>query len=69
VNQLATTIQTLLGKDQSPVYEPARPGDVRDSLAAIERAQAEIGYDPTVQLAEGLQKTVAWYTQQLQASG
>lgn len=68
VNQLATTIQTLLGKDQSPVYEPARPGDVRDSLAAIDRAQAEIGYDPTVQLAEGLQKTVAWYTQQLQTS-
>ncbi len=69
VNQLATTIQTLLGKEQSPVYESARLGDVRDSLAAIERAQAEIGYDPTVQLAEGLQKTVAWYTQQLQASG
>ena len=68
VNQLATTIQTLLGKDQSPVYEPARPGDVRDSLAAIERAQAEIGYEPTVQLAEGLQKTVAWYTQKLQTS-
>jgi len=61
VNQLATTIQTLLGKEQSPVYESARLGDVRDSLAAIERAQAEIGYDPTVQLAEGLQKTVAWY--------
>ena len=61
MNQLATTIQTLLGKNQSPVYEPARPGDVRDSLAAIDRAQAEIGYDPTVQLAEGLQKTVAWY--------
>ncbi|MDA8576069.1 SDR family oxidoreductase [Candidatus Marinamargulisbacteria bacterium] len=61
VNQLATTIQSLLGKDQSPVYEPARPGDVRDSLAAIERAQAEIGYEPTVQLAEGLKKTVAWY--------
>lgn len=68
VNQLATTIQMLLGKDQSPVYEPTRPGDVRDSLAAIERAQAEIGYDPTVQLAEGLQKTVAWYTQKLQTS-
>jgi nucleoside-diphosphate-sugar epimerase len=61
VNQLATTIQTLLGKEQSPVYESARLGDVRDSLAAIERAQAEIGYDPTVQLAEGLQKTVVWY--------
>ena len=65
VNQLAKTIQTLLGKNQSPVYEPARPGDVRDSLAAIDRAQAEIGYDPTVQLAEGLQKTVAWYKQNM----
>ncbi len=69
VNHLATTIQTLLGKSQFPIYEPARPGDVRDSLADIERAQAEIGYAPTVQLAEGLKKTVAWYTKQLKVSG
>ena len=35
---------------------PERPGDVGDSQADISRARALIGYEPTVDLAEGLSR-------------
>ncbi len=39
---------------------PPRPGDVRDSLAGLERAEAVLGYRPKVSLAAGLRHTWAW---------
>ncbi|NLA37881.1 MAG: GDP-mannose 4,6-dehydratase, partial [Methanomicrobiales archaeon] len=42
-------------------YEPPRPGDVRDSLADITRAQDAFGFSPAFTLDEGLSKTVAWF--------
>jgi UDP-glucose 4-epimerase len=40
-------------------YEPARIGDVRDSLADIGAAEALLGYEPRVKVREGLKRTVA----------
>ncbi len=51
----------LVGSDLEPVFAPARAGDVRDSLASIERARALLGYAPRVAWREGLARTVAWY--------
>ena len=42
-------------------YGPARPGDVRHSLADIRLARKLLGYRPTVDLATGLRRTVEWY--------
>ena len=39
-------------------HAPGRAGDVRDSLASIERAQAKLGYAVVVPFAEGLRTTV-----------
>jgi UDP-glucose 4-epimerase len=39
---------------------PPRPGDVRDSLASLERAEAVLGYHPKDSLAAGLRYTWAW---------
>jgi nucleoside-diphosphate-sugar epimerase len=44
-------------------HAPPREGDVRDSLAALERARAVLGYEPEVPLAEGLRRTWAWFAQ------
>jgi UDP-N-acetylglucosamine/UDP-N-acetylgalactosamine 4-epimerase len=38
-----------------------RKGDILHSLASIEKAQKELGYNPKVSIAEGIQKTVAWF--------
>jgi nucleoside-diphosphate-sugar epimerase len=47
-----------------PVHVEARPGDVRDSLADISKAKAILGYEPIVELEEGLRRTVDWYRTQ-----
>ncbi|HEV8263713.1 MAG TPA: SDR family oxidoreductase [Gemmatimonadales bacterium] len=54
-------IRAAAGVDVEPVYEAARPGDVRDSLASIEEARAALGYEPIVDFDAGLARTVAWY--------
>ena len=41
-----------------------RPGDVRASMADITLARDLLGFDPPVDLATGLDRTVAWYAAQ-----
>ncbi len=45
-------------------YAPARPGDVRDSLADIAAAHTAFGFEPRIGLAEGLADYVAWARQE-----
>jgi UDP-glucose 4-epimerase len=40
---------------------PAREGEVRDSLASVERAERLLGYRPRVSLAEGIRRTWVWF--------
>jgi nucleoside-diphosphate-sugar epimerase len=61
INELWRTIRDLVGADVEPRHAPPRPGDVRHSLAALDRARADLGYEPHVDVAEGLRRTVEWY--------
>ena len=47
--------------DLTPTYAAPRAGDVRDSLACIDRARDALGYAPLVGFDEGLGRAVAWY--------
>lgn len=62
LNTLYTTLQRITGTDLAPEYGPARPGDVRESVADITLARQLLGYEPTVDLETGLRETVNWYT-------
>lgn len=42
-----------------------RKGDVPHSLASIEKAQTNLGYQPTHQFSEGLKEAVDWYWKNL----
>ena len=44
-----------------PVPGPFRPGDVRHSLADISLARQYLGYEPTHDIAAGLNEALAWY--------
>jgi UDP-glucose 4-epimerase len=48
----------MLGKDIEPVFEKERIGDVKHSLAGIEKAEKLLNYQPSVNFHEGLRKTV-----------
>ena len=60
VNRLWEAIQESTGAAVEPVNGPAREGDVRDSLASLDKIQTRMGYESTVSLAEGLRRTVEW---------
>lgn len=48
----------ILGVDATPTPGPARPGDVRDSVADTSRARELLGYAPIVDFAEGIARTL-----------
>lgn len=58
LNQLFAAIREQTGSSAKPVYAPPREGDVRDSLASLERARELLGYEPRVALREGLRITI-----------
>ena len=55
------TLNGLVGRELSIERSPARAGDVRHSLADIDKARQMLGYAPSVGAADGLAKTLAWY--------
>jgi nucleoside-diphosphate-sugar epimerase len=62
VNELARQIAEILKSDLEPVHVAPRPGDVRHSCADISAARRELGYEPQIEIKEGLAKTVEWLT-------
>ena len=61
LNELASLIMEITGIFVPAVYEPARAGDVRDSLADIRLAQEAFGYEPEYTVRSGLEETIPWY--------
>ena len=57
--ELVATINGALGTDLEPEFRPDRPGDVRDSLASLDRIKTVLGYEPSVSFEEGLRRTLA----------
>jgi len=61
LNEVYATIAEHLGFKAAPKYGPERVGDIKHSLANIDRARKQLGYEPKVHFHEGLKKTVEWY--------
>jgi UDP-glucose 4-epimerase len=59
--QLVAGINRSLGTNITPLFEPARAGDVRDSLADTSLARELLGYEPTVGFEDGLARTIEFY--------
>lgn len=61
LNETFEILCELTGYKGRPAHEPARAGDIRDSLADIRLAGELLGYQPLVDFREGLRRTVEWY--------
>jgi UDP-glucose 4-epimerase len=61
VNEVYAILQQATGYQQPPTYAVARQSDIRHSMADISAARNALGFRPTVDLEEGLRKTVDWY--------
>lgn len=63
--EMIELLNQLMGKDIEPVFTAPRPGDVRHSRAAIDKARQLLGYEPVVSFEDGLAHTLDWYQQTL----
>ncbi len=62
INQLFNTLKSFTPNiNLAPIYRESRLGDVRDSLADINKAQSLLNYQPNITLAKGLEITLDWY--------
>jgi nucleoside-diphosphate-sugar epimerase len=61
LNEAFRLLRGLTSYSGPPAYGPEREGDVKHSLADISKADAALGYRPTVDFEEGLRRTVEWY--------
>lgn len=66
--ELYREMARLLGSTREPSFAASRAGDVRDSLASIDKARRLLGYTPRVGWRDGLARTVAWYREQFEAA-
>ena len=57
LNTLWNDLQNISGKQIPAIYGPERKGDVRDSLANIDKGKMLLGYDPMFSVKDGLEIT------------
>ncbi|MGD0016263.1 MAG: SDR family oxidoreductase [Verrucomicrobiia bacterium] len=61
--ELVDTINRVTGKNITPKFDPARPGDILHSQADVTKARELLGWNPGINFREGIEKTIAWYRQ------
>ena len=61
VLNLVQGLNKILGTSVTPTHAAARTGDVRFSLAKIDRIKKDLGYEPLVSFEDGLRRTIEWY--------
>ena len=61
LNQTLQLLREISGNSLEAKYDPAREGDIRDSQADLTLSRELLNYEPTVNFAEGLRRTFAWY--------
>ncbi len=61
-----TMIEQSCGREGTKEYLPMQPGDVRASLADIDKARKMLGYEPQTMIKDGIPKFVEWYRQYYQ---
>jgi UDP-N-acetylglucosamine 4-epimerase len=60
INALWQRIRELTGSTAEARYDRGRQGDVRDSLASLDDIRRYLGYEPAVDLEEGLRRTIEY---------
>ena len=62
LNALLGLVEQVSGRAVARRHTQPRPGDVRDSLASLDRAERVLGYRPLTGLEEGLARTWEWFS-------
>lgn len=67
MRHVAQTILDIMGNPIEPQFGalPERPTEIHRMFSDSTKARAALGWSPRHSLAQGLEKTIAWYTEQL----
>ena len=68
IYDLATRIKRLTGCPGEIVFAPLGYIDVELRIPTVEKAHELLGWEPQVELDDGLLKTLAWYRETLTES-
>jgi UDP-glucose 4-epimerase len=63
INDLVRSLSRIAGKQIEPRYIPFEGEGTRRRLPDISRARELLGFEPSIRLEDGLQRTYAWYAQ------
>ncbi len=69
VTELARLIQEITDAETEIDYEERRAGEVYKSCVDISKAQRLLGFEPAIELREGLAQTAEWYRKALVETG
>ncbi|MEL6474482.1 MAG: NAD-dependent epimerase/dehydratase family protein [Pseudomonadota bacterium] len=58
---MVETLERLVGKPATKVFEGMQAGDVTETYADIRRFKADYGYDPKTSMKDGLAEFVDWF--------
>jgi UDP-glucose 4-epimerase len=59
--EVIDVVADVVGKRIPPKHEAPRPGDIKHSLADIDKARRILGYTGRIKFREGIERTIAWY--------
>jgi UDP-glucose 4-epimerase len=65
LNELVVMLGEVLGQSLDVRYLPGRPFDVKVNVLSNALASQELGWEPSIGMREGLERTVKWMRQRL----
>jgi UDP-glucuronate 4-epimerase len=68
LDELIAAIESALGRKAVIDRQPLQPGDVHQTYADVDRARADLGYEPKTDLQTGLRRFVHWFRKSNQGS-
>jgi UDP-glucose 4-epimerase len=68
IYDLAQRVRRLMDAPVGIVFEPHTSPDVELRIPSVEKARELLGWEPRVELDEGLARTIAWYRERATAS-
>lgn len=60
IKEIAETVESVVGNVKIE-YKEARPGDYKAKIVSAEKAKEELGWEPKVDLEEGIRRYTEWY--------
>jgi UDP-glucuronate decarboxylase len=69
IRELADEVARIVGNEVKIVYRPLPQDDPTQRQPDIARAKEWLGWEPRIQLSEGLERTVAYFRERLSRGG